>query len=277
MPLMRYIKPGRKTVKMRKAFSVCFPALLSAVCIGAAALFGLRIYDTCRQDAESERAYGKMAQYVIPTGEAGEPAAPKEQAPDGDMPEDVPRILDIDFAVLKEASPDIVGWLYCPDTAVSYPLVQGQDNSYYLSHLADGSENRNGCLFMDCENRRDLSDENTLIYGHHMASGKMFACLVSYAEQEYYEAHPVVYLVTEEKDYRLELFAGYTAAVDSDAYTLRFASKEDFTAWLVRIKGRSDFSSDVQVGEGDHIVTLSTCAYSFENARYVVHGKLTEN
>ena len=105
----------------------------------------------------------------------------------------------------------------------------------------------------------------------------MFACLVSYAEQEYYEAHPVMYLVTEEKDYRLELFAGYTAAVDSDAYTLRFASGGDFAAWLVRIKERSDFSSEVRVGGDDHIVTLSTCAYSFENARYVVHGKLTEN
>ena len=134
-----------------------------------------------------------------------------------------------------------------------------------------------GAGFMDCENRRSLSDENTLVYGHNMASGKMFACLVSYAGQEYYEAHPVVYLVTEEKDYRLELFAGYTASVDSDAYTLRFASREDFAAWLVRIKGKSDFSSAVQVVEGDQIVTLSTCAYSFENARYVVHGKLTEN
>lgn len=274
---MQSIKPGRKTVKMRKAFAVFFPALLAAVCIGAAVFFGLRIYDTCRQDAESERAYGEMAQYVVPCKEPGKTAVPETPAPDGGKPEDAPRILNIDFSALKEASPDLVGWLYCPDTVISYPLVQGKDNSYYLSHLADGSENRNGCLFMDCENRRNMSDENTLVYGHHMASGKMFACLVSYAGQEYYEAHPVVYLVTEEKDYRLELFAGYTAAVDSDAYTLRFASKGDFAAWLVRIKGRSDFSSDVQVGEGDHIVTLSTCAYSFENARYVVHGKLTEN
>ncbi len=262
---------------MRKACAVCFPALLAAACLGVAVLFGLRIYDTCRQDADSEKAYGKMAQYAMPCKGAGEPAMPGACAPDGDMPEDAPRILDMDFAALKEASPDLVGWLYCPDTAINYPVVQGQDNSYYLSHLADGSENRNGCLFMDCGNRSGLSDENTLIYGHHMASGKMFACLVSYAGQEYYEAHPVVYLVTEEKDYRLELFAGYTAAVDSDAYTLRFASGGDFAAWLVRIKERSDFSSDVRVGEGDHIVTLSTCAYSFENARYVVHGKLTEN
>lgn len=273
---MQPIKPGRKMVKMRKALAVCFPALFAAVCMGVAVLFGLRVYDTCRQDAESEKAYGRMAQYVTPHGGTGEPAAPQTPAPDGEMPEERPRILDIDFDALKEASPDLVGWLYCPDTAISYPLVQGQDNSYYLSHLADGSENRNGCLFIDCKNRGDLSDENTLIYGHHMASGKMFACLVSYAEQEYYEAHPFVYLVTEDKDYRLELIAGYTAAVDSDAYTLRFASKEDFAAWLVRIKERSDFSSTVRAGEDDHIVTLSTCAYSFENARYVVHGKLTE-
>lgn len=275
---MQSIKPGRKTVKMRKALAVFFPALLAVACIGAAAFFGLRIYDTCRQDAESERAYGEMAQYVASCKkEPGEAAVPETPPPGGGLQEDAPRILDIDFAALKEASPDLVGWLYCPDTAVSYPVVQGQDNSYYLSHLADGSENRNGCLFMDCENRRDLSDENTLIYGHHMASGKMFASLVFYAGQEYYEAHPVVYLVTEEKDYRLELFAGYTAAVDSDAYTLRFASGGDFAAWLVRIKERSDFSSEVRVGGDDHIVTLSTCAYSFENARYVVHGKLTEN
>lgn len=274
---MQSIRPGRKTVKMRKAPAVFFPALLAVACIGAAAFFGLRIYDTCRQDAASERAYGKMAQYVVPCKEPEETAVPETPAPDGGKPEDAPRILDIDFAALKEASPDLVGWLYCPDTVISYPLVQGRDNSYYLSHLADGSENRNGCLFMDCENRRSLSDENTLVYGHNMASGKMFACLVSYAGQEYYEAHPVVYLVTEEKDYRLELFAGYTASVDSDAYTLRFASREDFAAWLVCIKGKSDFSSAVQVGEGDQIVTLSTCAYSFENARYVVHGKLTEN
>lgn len=128
---MQFIKRGRKTAEMNKAFSVCFPALLAVVCMGVAALFSLRIYDTWRQDADSERAYGKMAQYVMPCEETGEPAMPGTPAPDGDMPEDAPRILDIDFAALKEASPDLVGWLYCPDTAVSYPVVQGQDNSYY--------------------------------------------------------------------------------------------------------------------------------------------------
>lgn len=264
-------------IKMNKALAICFPVLLALVCMSVAALFGFRIYDTYKQDIESENAYDKMAQYVTPNKESWKPVALETSVSDGDIPEEKARILSIDFAALKKASPDIMGWLYCPHTVVSYPLVQGQDNSYYLTHLADGSLNRNGCLFIDYKNRHDLSDENTLIYGHNMASGKMFACLLSYTKQEYYEAHPVVYLVTEEKEYRLELFAGYTATVDSDAYTLRFSTKEDYAAWLVRLKEKSDFSSDVQVRENDRIVTLSTCAYSFENARYVVHGKLAEN
>ena len=68
-------------MKMRKALAVFFPALLAVACIGAAAFFGLRIYDTCRQDAESERAYGKMAQYVAPCKKEPEEAAVPETPP----------------------------------------------------------------------------------------------------------------------------------------------------------------------------------------------------
>lgn len=267
---------------MRKALAAGIPAILAAASFGAAVFFGLRVYDTCRQDRESGEAYGQMAQYVRPGGHAQEPGG---QYTDGsgmkegqaEVQEEKERILDIDFAALKEEIPDLAGWLCCPDTEISYPVVQGSDNSYYLDHLPDGSANRNGSLFMDCSSRKGFVDENTLVYGHHMASGKMFACLVSYADQAFYEAHPVMYFVTEDKDYRLELFSGYTAAVTSEAYTLRFSTKEEFAGWLERAQRRSDFASMVQVGMDDRVVTLSTCAYSFQDARYVVHGKVTEN
>ncbi|MCC8163151.1 MAG: class B sortase [Lachnospiraceae bacterium] len=98
------------------------------------------------------------------------------------------------FTALQEINPEIVAWLYCPDT---------------------------------------------VIYGHHMASGRMFASLVRYAKQAYYEEHPIMYLSVEGQTYLLELFAGYTTTEDQ-------------------------------------IVTLSTRAYSFENVRYVVHGRLVE-
>lgn len=262
---------------MRRALAVCIPAFLAAVSFGAAVFYGMRVYDTCRQDRESGEAYGQMAQYVRPGNRAGTEDAPETGSAPEERAEGKERILDIDFAALKGEIPDLAGWLYCPDTELSYPVVQGKDNSYYLDHLPDGSENRNGSLFMDCGNREGFADENTLVYGHHMASGKMFACLVSYADQAYYEEHPIVYFITEDKDYRLELFSGYTATTASEAYTLCFSTEDEFAGWLERARRRSDFVSGVQAGADDRVVTLSTCAYSFQDARYVVHGKVTEN
>lgn len=181
---------------------------------------------------------------------------------------------DVDFDSLGEISGNIRAWLYLPDTVINYPVAQAENNSYYLYHLADGSRNANGCLFIDCKNRSDFSDPNTIIYGHHMNSGKMFASLVKYADQSYYEEHPVFYLATEQGKYRLEIFSAYTTTYDSPAYTLKFATKEEHTDWLQEIKKKSVIHTPVTVAENDRIVTLSTCAYSFHNARFVVHGKM---
>ena len=268
---------------MRKPLFAGFAVFLAILCLGRAGLFGAKIYTTCKQDTDSEQVYDQLAQYVSPheatTPEGGftPPSSGAEPVSEREEAAEPVRLLDIDFAALKEINPDIVGWLYCPDTVINYPLVQGADNAYYLSHLADGTYNRNGCLFVDCHNRAGFADENTLIYGHHMASGKMFASLIQYADQSYYEAHPVIYLMTEDTDYRVELFAGYTATVDAAAYTLTFSSAEEYDAWLLEVVEQSDFSSGVSVDAGDHTVTFSTCAYSFQDARYVVHGKLVDD
>ncbi len=183
---------------------------------------------------------------------------------------------DVDFTSLTEINLDITAWLYSPDTVINYPVTQGSDNEYYLYHLADGTYNRNGCLFIDCNNYGDFSDENTIIYGHHMASGKMFASLVQYAEQEYYEAHPIMYLTVEQCEYCLELFAGYTTTADSSAYIMRFSDTHEYAEWLREVSSKSDFIADIHLTTNDRIVTLSTCAYSFQNARYVVHGRLVK-
>lgn len=122
---------------------------------------------------------------------------------------------------------------------------------------------------------RDLTDDNTLIYGHHMDSGKMFASLVKYKDQEFYEAHPVIYFLTEDEVYQVELFAGYTTTADADAYKISISTREEKIEWLKEMFHSSDFFADVTVSALDHIVTFSTCAYDFHNARYVLHGKLT--
>lgn len=188
-------------------------------------------------------------------------------------PADLP---EINFKALQEVNPDVIGWIYSPDTTINYPVVQGDDNAYYLKHLADGTENRNGCPFLDVQNRPDFTDDNSIIYGHHMQNGTMFACVSWYEDQSYYDEHPVMYLMTPEAAYRIELFSGYITTMDSSAYMQNFGSIRDQTNWLKEVSSRSDFKANLEISAYDRVITLSTCAYRFENARYVLHGKLVE-
>ncbi len=205
---------------------------------------------------------------------AGESApAPEESAGQAGAETDSAGIT-VDFDTLLACSGDVAGWLYCPDTPINYPVVQGTDNDYYLHHLLDGTRNDNGTLFIDAANAAGWQDQNTVIYGHHMKNGAMFASLEHYDAQTYYDAHPVIYLLTPDGNYSLELFAGMTVAADDEVYTHTFSDPDEYLQWLARQQERSDFSSAAAVGEGDRIVTLSTCAYDFQNARYVVLGKL---
>ncbi len=178
-----------------------------------------------------------------------------------------------DFAALQKSNPDIVAWIYSPGTKINYPVVQGTDNDYYLHRLVNGQKNAGGTLFMDCNNEKTFTDDNTIIYGHHMKNGSMFAGLEKYKEQSYYDAHPVLYLLTPEKSYRLVVFAGFVTASDSPVYTLQFPD-EDRQSWIEKALKQSDFQTDVRVAADEPVVTLSTCDYTYEDARYVVLGIL---
>ncbi len=182
--------------------------------------------------------------------------------------------ITVDFDVLRQSSSDIRGWLYCPDTKIDYPVVQAKDNAYYLYRFMDGTYNPSGSLFMDYRIAGDFSSKHTVIYGHHMGDGSMLASLVEYRSQEYYDEHPVMYLNTPDGNYRLELVSGFVTWYDSRLYTFDFVSRTEFEDWFALMRSYSDFESDVEVGIDDRIVTLSTCTYDYDNARYVVMAKL---
>lgn len=223
----------------------------------------------------------ELAAEAVTIGTTEDPKEPVKQevqeAEDVEAPEEsdsTERIpISADFEALQKINPDIVAWIYSPGTRISYPVVQGNDNSYYLHRLVDGRKNTCGTLFVDCHNAESFTDGNTIIYGHHMKNGSMFASLEKYKEQSYYEEHPVMYLLTPEKSYRLVVFAGFVTAADSSVYTLQFPD-EDRKSWVEKAIAQSDFQSDVQVDEDEAIVTLSTCDYTYSNARYVVLGVL---
>lgn len=263
------------------------------ICFGIAAFFMWQVYQQEKEYKEGDDVYALIEQMAAQSSTEDAPEETPGHSPSPEdfseetaveeqrvEPEPTPNpeaaiIPDINFDALDGVGSNLVAWLYSPETVINYPVAQGADNFYYLNHLADGTENGNGCLFIDWKNAPDFSDENTVIYGHHMQSGKMFASLVNYADQSYFEEHPVVYLTTRTGKYKIELFSGYTTDRNSSAYTLRFATKHEFADWLREVSDKSDFRTSMRLSTEDHIVTLSTCAYSFYDARYVVHGRLT--
>lgn len=184
--------------------------------------------------------------------------------------------ISVDFEELLKQSSDVVGWIYSADTPINYPVVRGEDNDFYLHRFLDGSYNPSGTIFLDIACEGDFSSRNTIIYGHHMNDGSMFASLSQYRKQgqEYYDAHSVMYLNTPTQNYKIEVFSGFITDAESDVYAVSFSSEDSFKNYIQRMRRQSVFESDVEVQPDDNIVTLSTCAYDFENARFVILGRL---
>lgn len=182
--------------------------------------------------------------------------------------------ISVDFEGLQAANSDIIGWIYCEDTPINYPVLQAGDNNAYLRHNYEGEYSTAGSIFIDAANRPGLVDSNTIIYGHHMRNGSMFACLDQWEDQEFYEEHPVMWLLTPEQDYKIVLFSSYGTSAYSDTYTIFTGPCEELNEYLENSVRQSDFKADVEMDPEGRYVLLTTCAYMFENARYVIHGML---
>lgn len=181
--------------------------------------------------------------------------------------------IEVDFSVLAETNEDIIGWLYSEDTPINLPVVQSSDNDYYLRRMVDGTWNSSGTLFADCRNASDFSDHNTIIYGHNMKNYEMFGTLPNYEKQSYYDEHPVMWLLTPGGDYKLELVAGYVTEATSDVYSFDQSEEAAFAMVQQGIE-KSTFTTDAVIHREDRFLTLSTCSYEYDNARYVLIGRL---
>lgn len=177
--------------------------------------------------------------------------------------------ISIDFDALKQENSDIIGWIYCPDTPINYPVVKGKDNNQYLRADLKGKYLVSGTLFADYRNGNVGEDSNYIVYGHNMKNSTMFGTLVKYKEQSYYDTHPILYFLTPDDNYVIELCAGAVVKRDSNIY---LPTPDENT--VESIISKSTFKSTVKIEKGENIITLSTCSYEFNNARYVLMGKL---
>ena len=184
----------------------------------------------------------------------------------------------VDWKALKKVNPDVQGWLYQKDTVINYPVVQGTDNDTYLHTRFDKQWSSGGTLFVDCRMEKDFKGFNSIIYGHHMKDGSMFRSIRGYTKEDgYYDKHKTLELATPHGNYHLVVFSAFiTKATDEDTYKMTYDEAEK-QAYIDRAWERSELPitrDSVDVTKNDRLVTLSTCAYDYEEARYIVMCKM---
>jgi len=181
------------------------------------------------------------------------------------------------FKPLLKVNSDVVGWINIPGTRIDYPVLQSNDNEYYLDHDINGNKSFFGSIFMDFRNNIKKKDSNIILYGHDMKNGSMFHDLVYYKKKDFFESHPLILFETLYKKYKGEIFSVYVTDTKFNYLITNFASPEEYGAYLDTIRNKSLFKNNVTVTTKDRILTLSTCSYEFKDARLVIHAKLIED
>ncbi|MCI9155585.1 MAG: class B sortase [Lawsonibacter sp.] len=238
------------------------------------AVSGVHIATTLLDYRSSAQSYRSAAETAgLPQSQ---PAPPADQsAPDSsEQPSFQQTLAAIDLAALQQVNPEVIGWIAIPDTELSYPLLQTSNNSYYLNHLWNKQRNSGGSIYLECQNAQDFSDFNTIIYGHRMRDDSMFGTLRHYADADFFQAHPSVYLADGNGVRQYDIFAAYEVGVREIVYRLDAdQTKEEFIQFCL---SHSAIQTGVEPTPEDHVLTLSTCTERGHATRWVVQAVLRD-
>lgn len=257
-----------KAAKWRKILTVVL-ALVFLACAVRLAYQALqyRASDAARQDAEGQAS--------VPDLSAGEPEPPAGSDPAAEeVDPTLAALAGVDLDALRQTNADVVGWIVLPGTGISYPLLQSADNQYYLNHDWQRNYNTGGSIYLDYRCSPDFTDFHTILYGHRMANGSMFAALKYYKDLSYWQEHPNVYIVTDAAVYQYRIFAAWNAPVDSGLYVLDFASEQERARFLELGIRSSVLATELAPTPEDTILTLSTCTGYGYASRWVVQAML---
>lgn len=223
--------------------------ILSVILLAA----GIWIYQIVSEYQKAEQEYEQLQEYVKVEKSTREPENAKPNiAEDDKKGETQEETVTVDFAALQAINPDIVAWLRIPGV-LEYPVVRGEDNSYYLNHTVQKTYNIAGSIFLDYRNERDFSDRKNIIYGHNMKDGSMFHVLRNYQDIDFFQENTdmEVYL-PDKRILKYQIRACEQVPADSEIYQIEKGNAEE--------------------KEGNEII-LSTCSAK-ANIRIVIKADL---
>ncbi|MCT2537083.1 class B sortase [Aquibacillus koreensis] len=197
-----------------------------------------------------------------------------KQEPKGHLiKEEKPQEVMHAFNPLLEKNADTIGWVTVPNTVIDYPVVKTEDNEFYLDHNFEQENSSAGAIFMDYRNAGDGDDRHTIIYGHHMKDGSMFKQLTKYQSKEFFEENRTITLNTLYQQTKWEVFSAYVTTTDFYYIATQFRSNRDYLGFLNQLQEKSIHDTAMDLSEDDQVLTLSTCSYDFDDARFVVHAR----
>lgn len=182
---------------------------------------------------------------------------------------------------LQEENEDIVGWIEIEGTNINYPVLQGEDNEYYLTHNYKRETSKKGSIFLTKDYDWDLPSTNLLIYGHNIINGQMFQDLLKYADEEFYKEHPVIRFATQNEDKEYEIISAFKSRVfyKSEQNVFRYydfvnaENEEEYNEFVKNAKKASLYDIEKTAEYGDQLITLVTCSYHTTDGRFVVIGR----
>lgn len=202
------------------------------------------------------------------------PALRRPEFPPETLPEELSALAEIDLDALRAVNGDVAGWIEIPGTALSYPLVQGSDNEYYLTHNWKKEPSSGGAVFLEWTNRRDLKGFHTIAYAHRMNNDTMFGTLKYYRDAAFWAAHPSIYVVQDEAVARYDIFSAEEVPVTGIVYRLDLEERQLEEAFLDACLEGSVIDTGIVPEKDTKVLTLSTCTGHGHETRWVVHGAL---
>lgn len=236
-------------------------------------LFGINgMYGEIKEYREGEEEYETLEQFVVKIQKNADQFVSEDESTSFDT--GITEVLEVNFDSLTKLNSDCIAWISIPGTNVNYPVVNGIDNKYYVTHTFRKKANKSGAIFMDMRNSSDFSDFNTVLYGHNLKNSKMFSDLKRFLNESYFNRNREIIVYTPDKEYHYEIFAVYKTMEDDSTYRVKF-NEDGFREHLQSVSEKAEV---LKVQENvSKIVTLSTCTNDAEGERIVVIGRLIEN
>lgn len=217
------------------------------ICVAVFAFSAYQLYIIFSQEQVIEKETEQLKEYIV-----------KED-----------NLLEPDWASLQAENSDIIAWIYVPSCDISFPVVQGDDNDYYLNHTTQGEYNARGAIFLSNTANPSFTDDNSLIYGHSVEGGGMFTSIKNFTDEAFFNEHPSFYLLTPNANYECQILA-YAKTVDPSVYyTTSFGGYRDET--INQFKSEALYSRDIDTTDKT-LVSLSTCDldYGFNSDRRLI-------